>query len=274
MLGRRLPIRGPVALISTACASGAQAIGEGKRCLDRGEADIVIAGGTEESINPIKLLFFHLLGALSTRSNTGTRELRPFDARRDGTVLGDGAGIVVLETLASAARRGARIYAELVGYGASADAYRLTDSHPEGRGAVLAMARALADAGLAPEAVDYVNAHGTGTWINDRVETLALRRVFGPHANKLAVSSTKPATGHLVTAAGAVECVATVLTLVNGVIPPTQNYGSPDPECDLDYVPNQSRKADVSVAVSNAFGFGGQNVSLVLRRALAGGGPW
>ncbi|MBI4561414.1 MAG: beta-ketoacyl-[acyl-carrier-protein] synthase family protein [Candidatus Rokubacteria bacterium] len=272
-LGRRLPIRGPVTLLSTACAGGAQAIGEAKRCLERGQADLVLAGGSEESVNPIKLLFFHLLGALSTRNDAGAEALCPFDARRDGTVLADGAGIVVLERLAHAARRGARIYAELVGYGASCDAYRLTDSHPEGLGGALAMTRALSDAGLPPERIDYINAHGTATWVNDRIETLAIRRVFGPHANKIPVSSTKSMTGHLVTASGAVECIATALTLVRQVIPPTINYQAPDPECDLDYVPNVARGSEVTVALSNAFGFGGQNATLILHRGLSGRDP-
>ncbi len=274
LLGRRLPIRGPVTLISTACASGAQAIGEAKRCLERAEADVMLAGGTEESVNPIKLLYFFLLGALSTRNAAGRDALCPFDARRDGTVLADGAGVVVLETLAHAARRGARIYAELLGYGASCDAYRLTDSHPKGVGAVLAMTRALRDAAMPPERIEYINAHGTSTWANDRVETLAIRRVFGPSANKIPVSSTKAMTGHLISAAGAVECIATTLTLVNQVIPPTINYQTPDPDCDLDYVPNVARKAEVTVALSNAFGFGGQNAALILHRGLASGGPW
>lgn len=273
-LGRRFPIRGPVTLISTACAGGAQAIGEAKRCLERGEANIVLAGGTEEGVNPIKLLFFFLLGALSTRNEAVGGALRPFDARRDGTVLADGAGVVVLETLAHAARRGARIYAELSGYGASCDAYRLTDSHPEGIGAVLAMTRALLDAGLSPEAVGYINAHGTGTWLNDQIETLAIRRVFGPRAKKIPVSSTKAMTGHLITASGAVECIATILALVNQAIPPTINYRERDPECDLDYVPNVARKAELSVALSNAFGFGGQNVTLILHRGLTRGPQW
>jgi 3-oxoacyl-[acyl-carrier-protein] synthase II len=272
-LGRRFRIRGPVTLISTACAGGAQAIGEAKRCLERGEADVVLAGGTEESVNPIKLLFFFLLGALSSRNEAGGEAVCPFDARRDGTVLGDGAGMVVLETLTHAARRGARIYAELLGYGASSDAYRLTDSHPEGIGAALAMARALADAKLPPAAVGYINAHGTATWVNDRIETLAIRRVFGPPASQIPVSSTKSMTGHLITAAGAVECIATVLALVNQVIPPTINYRDPDPECDLDYVPNAARKAELRVALSNAFGFGGQNTTLVLQRSLSRGAP-
>ncbi len=273
-LGRRFPIQGPVTLISTACASGAQAIGEAKRCLERAEADVMLAGGTEESVNPIKLLYFFLLGVLSTRNAAGQDALCPFDARRDGTVLADGAGVVVLETLAHAARRGARIYAELLGYGASCDAYRLTDSHPEGVGAILAMTRALTDAALPPESVDYINAHGTSTWANDRVETLAIRRVFGASANKTPISSTKAMTGHLISAAGAVECIATVLTLVNQVIPPTINYHTPDPECDLDYVPNVARNAEVTVALSNAFGFGGQNATLILHRGLASGGQW
>lgn len=273
-LGRRFPIRGPATLISTACASGAQAIGEAKRCLERGEADVMLAGGTEESVNPIKLLFFFLLGALSIRNEAGGEALCPFDARRDGTVLADGAGVVVLETLDHAVRRGARIYAELVGYGASCDAYRLTDSHPEGLGGALAMARALSDAGLAPERFDYINAHGTATWANDRMETVAIRRVFGPDANKIPVSSTKAMTGHLITASGAVECIATVLTLVHQVIPPTINYRSPDPECDLDYVPNVARDAKITVALSNAFGFGGQNATLILHRGLARRDAW
>lgn len=265
-VGRRLPIRGRVAVISTACAGGAQAIGEAKRCLERGDADIAVAGGTEEGVSPIKLLYFLLLGALSRRTDLGAGALRPFDHRRDGTVLGDGAGIVVLETREHARRRAARVYAELVGYGLSSDAYRLTDSHPSGAGAALAMTRALADARLDPGAVTYVNAHGTGTVANDRAETAAIRQVFGPHASEMAVSSTKPVTGHLVTAAGAVECIATALTLVHGVIPPTINCDGLDPDCDLDYVLRTARKRALTVALSNSSGFGGQNVALVLRR--------
>jgi 3-oxoacyl-[acyl-carrier-protein] synthase II len=265
-VGRRLPIRGRVAVISTACAGGAQAIGEAKRCLERGDADIAVAGGVEEGVSPIKLLFFFLLGALSRRSDLGARALRPFDRNRDGTVLGDGAGIVVLEALEHAGRRGAQVYAELAGYGVSSDAYRLTDSHPDGAGATLAMTRALADAQVEPDAVDYVNAHGTGTVANDRAETRAIHRAFGRRATRLAISSTKAATGHLVTAAGAVECIASALSLAHGVIPPTMNCVEPDPDCDLDYVPHTARARGLRVALSNSFGFGGQNVTLVLRR--------
>ncbi len=265
-IGRRLPIRGRVAVISTACAGGAQAIGEAKRCLERGDADIAVAGGVEEGVSPIKLLFFSLLGALSRRNDLGAGALRPFDRNRDGTVLGDGAGIVVLETLAHARKRGAQVYAELAGYGTSSDAYRLTDSHPDGSGAALAMTRALADAQVDPDAVDYVNAHGTGTVANDRAETVAIRRTFGRRAARLSISSTKAATGHLVTAAGAVECIVTALSLVHGVIPPTMNCAEIDPDCDLDYVLHTAREQALTVALSNSFGFGGQNVTLVLRR--------
>jgi 3-oxoacyl-[acyl-carrier-protein] synthase II len=265
-LGRRLPIRGPVAVISTACAAGAQAIGEAKRCLERGDADVAVAGGTEEGVSPIKLLFFSLLGVLSRRSDLGAAALRPFDRGRDGTILGDGAGIVVLETLERARQRGARIYAELAGYGASSDAYRLTDSPPDGAGAALAMARALADARLDPVAVDHVNAHGTGTLANDRAEAIAIRRVLGPRASGLPISSTKAVTGHLVTAAGAVECIATALSLVHGVVPPTVNCDDLDPDCPLGGLSRTARAQPLTVALSNSFGFGGQNIALVLRR--------
>jgi 3-oxoacyl-[acyl-carrier-protein] synthase II len=266
LLGRQLPIRGRVAVISAACAGGAQAIGEAKRCLERGDADIAVAGGAEEGVSPIKLFFFFLLGALSRRHDLGAGALRPFDRYRDGTVLGDGAGMVILETLEHAARRGARVYARLAGYGASSDAYRLTDSRPDGTGAALAMTRALADAGLSPDAVDYVNAHGTGTVANDRAEAVALHRVFGGRAARMPISSTKAATGHLVTAAGAVECIASALSVVHGVIPPTLNCRELDPECDLDCVPHTAREQALAVALSNSFGFGGHNVTLVLRR--------
>jgi 3-oxoacyl-[acyl-carrier-protein] synthase II len=268
-IGRRLSLGGPVAIISTACAAGAQAIGEAKRCLERGDADVAVAGGTEEGVSPIKLLFFSMLGVLSRRTDLGSAALRPFHRRRDGTVLGDGAGIVVLETLERARRRGARVYAELAGYGASGDAYRLTDSPPDGSGAALAMARALADARIHPEAVDYVNAHGTGTVANDQAEAMAIRRVFGPRVRGLPISSTKPITGHLVTAAGAVECIATALSLARGVIPPTMTCDDLDPDCRLHCVPLTARSKPLAVALSNSFGFGGQNVALVLRRSGA-----
>jgi 3-oxoacyl-[acyl-carrier-protein] synthase II len=267
-ISRRYNVRGPFNVISTACAAGSQAIGEAKRAIERGDADLIITGGTEESVNPMKLLRFCLLGALSRRNDDASGACRPFDAGRDGFVLADGAGILVLESRAHAERRGAPIQARLSGYGASSDAYRVTDAHPAGDGAALAMRLALADAGLRPEDVDYVNAHGTSTPSNDLAETRAIKRVFGAGAHRVPVSSTKSMTGHLISAAGAVECITAVQALQHQTIPPTINYSRPSPECDLDYVPNRARPAEMNVVLSNSFGFGGQNSVLVVDRRL------
>lgn len=258
--------RGTNFTVNTACASGTNAVGEAFRVLQRGEAEVVIAGGTEASITPLTIAGFSAMKALSTRNEDPQAASRPFDGLRDGFVLGEGAGVLILETLEHALARGARIYAEVAGYGCTADAYHITAPDPEGEGAARAMALALADAHLVPEEIDYINAHGTSTELNDRVETLAIRKVFGPHAYKLAVSSIKSMIGHLLGAAGAVEIAATALTVYEGLIPPTINYQVPDPDCDLDYVPNLARRQEVRAALSNSFGFGGQNAVVVLKR--------
>ncbi|HEY6416686.1 MAG TPA: beta-ketoacyl-ACP synthase II, partial [Acidimicrobiales bacterium] len=226
----------------------------------------MLAGGSEAMINELCVAGFCSMKALSTRNDAPERASRPFDANRDGFVCGEGSGILVLESLEHARRRGARIYAELVGYGMTADAHHMTAPDPDGDGAYRAMSHALRDAGLAPESVGYINAHGTSTPYNDKTETLAIKRVFGEHARRLAISSTKSMIGHLLGAAGGAEAVVTVLAVHHGLLPPTINYETPDPECDLDYVPNVARKAQVEVALSNGFGFGGTNATLAFRR--------
>jgi 3-oxoacyl-[acyl-carrier-protein] synthase II len=260
----RTGARGPIACATTACAAGAQAIGDASRFIARNDADVMIAGGTDALISPFVVACFGALRALSVRNDAPAEASRPFDRDRDGFVLGEGAGILVLEELEHACGRGCHIYAELVGYGTVADAHHATASSVDGHARTMKLA--VADAGMAPGDVDYINAHGTSTPHNDVNETHAIKEVFGPHAYRLAVSSTKSMIGHLLGAAGAVEAVATVLALEHGVIPPTINSCSPDPECDLDYVPNQARSGDVSVALSNSFGFGGVNASLVFKR--------
>jgi 3-oxoacyl-[acyl-carrier-protein] synthase II len=265
-LSIRYKLKGPNSSVVTACATGNHAIGDALRIIQRGEADLMVAGGSEAIIDELPIGGFAQMKALSTRNDEPTRASRPFDADRDGFVPGEGAGIVVLESLEHARRRGARIHAEIVGYGMTADAYHMTAPDPDGDGAVRAMAGALRDAGLRPEDVGYVNAHGTSTPYNDKTETLAIKQVFGEHARRLAVSSTKSMTGHLLGAAGGIETIATVLALQHGLLPPTINYETPDPECDLDYVPNTARKAEVDVAISNGFGFGGTNATLAFRR--------
>jgi 3-oxoacyl-[acyl-carrier-protein] synthase II len=260
----RTGARGPIACATTACAAGAQAIGDASRFIARKEADIMIAGGTDALISPFVVACFGALRALSVRNDAPAEASRPFDKDRDGFVLGEGAGILVLEELEHARGRGCHIYAEVAGYGTAADAYHATASSSDGHARTMRLA--LADAGMAPADVDYINAHGTSTPHNDMNETHAIKEVFGPHANRLAVSSTKSMIGHLLGAAGAVEAVATVLALEHGVMPPTINYRSADPECDLDYVPNTAREVDVGVALSNSFGFGGVNASLVFKR--------
>jgi 3-oxoacyl-[acyl-carrier-protein] synthase II len=256
---------GPNVCIVTACAAGAHGVGEGYRYIVDGLADVCLAGGTEAVITPLSMAGFAQMGALS-RHPDGARASRPFDAERDGFVLSEGACVLVLEEAERAAARGARVYAELAGYGASADAYHITAPEPQGTGAVLAIEAALADAGEAPEAVDYINAHGTSTPLNDASETRAVKKVFGDHAHKVPISSTKSMTGHMLGAAGAVEAAVAALAVAEGVVPPTTNYETPDPDCDLDYVPNEARKVDVRFALSNSFGFGGQNAVLALRR--------
>ncbi len=251
---------------TSACASGTHAIGEAFHLIRRGLQDAVIAGGTESAITPLGVGGFAAMKALSTRNDDPERASRPFDKDRDGFVIGEGSGILILEERERALKRGAKVYAEIIGYGANGDAYHITAPAPEGDGAARCMALALKDAGIAPSEVDYINAHGTSTEYNDANETQAIKRVFGEHALKLAVSSTKSMTGHLLGAAGAVEGVFSALTLHHGIIPPTINYENPDPACDLDYVPNKARKADVRVALSNSFGFGGTNACVVFRR--------
>ncbi len=258
--------RGPNTAPVTACATGAHAIGDAFRIIQRGEADVMIAGGTEAAITELSVAGFCAMKAMSTRNDEPQRAVRPFDAHRDGFVMGEGAGVVILEALEHALARDARVYCELVGYGMSADAYHITMPDPEGQGAALAMERCLRDAGLRPEEVDYINAHGTSTPYNDKFETMAIKRVFGDHAYRLAVSSTKSMTAHLLGAAGSVELIACALAIHHGVLPPTINYETPDPDCDLDYVPNRPRPCDVRVALSNAFGFGGHNATLAVRR--------
>lgn len=258
--------KGPNSSPISACATGTHAVGDATEIIRRGKADVMIAGGSEATIRPLALAGFGNMKALSTRNDEPTKASRPFDRDRDGFVMSEGAGILILEELEHAKRRGAKIFAEVAGYGMSGDAYHLTAPAPEGEGAARAMMEAILDAGLKPEDVDYINAHGTSTDYNDKFETLAIKRVFGDHAYRLAVSSTKSMTGHMLGAAGGVEAIATALTIAEGIIPPTINYENPDPDCDLDYVPNVARRAKVDVAISNSLGFGGHNASILLRR--------
>jgi 3-oxoacyl-[acyl-carrier-protein] synthase II len=259
-------LQGPNYTCQTACAASGQAVGEALELIRRGEAEAVLTGGSHSMIHPFGVTGFNLLTTLSMRNHEPTKASRPFDLNRDGFVLGEGAGMVVLEELEHARRRKAPIYAELVGYGTTADAYRVTDSHPEGRGAIACIKWALKDAGLKPTEIDYVNAHGTSTQVNDRAETIAIKDVFAEYAYKLPVSSSKSMLGHLICAAGVVELITCVETIRNGVMVPTINYETPDPDCDLDYVPNRAREKKVNRALSNSFGFGGQNVSLIVSR--------
>jgi 3-oxoacyl-[acyl-carrier-protein] synthase II len=257
---------GPNSCITTACAAGAHGVGEAYRYIKHGMADLAVAGGTESGITPLSLAAFAQMQALS-RNTDPTRASRPFDANRDGFVMAEAAGILILEEEERARARGATIYAEVAGYGTSADAFHITQPEPQGTGAVLAMQMALGDAGEDAEAVDYINAHGTSTPLNDAAETRAIKKALGDHAYRVAVSSTKSMTGHMVGAAGAAEAAVTALAVREGMVPPTINYDTPDPECDLDYVPNEARKQDVRLALSNAFGFGGQNAVLAFRQA-------
>ena len=266
IVSMQIGARGPNFSVVSACATGGHAVGEAARIIQHGGADAMICGGSEAVITPLSLAGFCNMKALSLRNDEPARASRPFDLERDGFVMGEGAGVVVLEALEHAERRGARIYAELAGYGMSADAYHITMPDPEGDGAVLAMQMALDDAGIEPAQVGYINAHGTSTQYNDKFETLAIKRVFGAWAPRIPVSSTKSMTAHLLGAAGGVELIACALAIERGMLPPTINYEVPDPECDLDYVPNVPRAARVDVAMSNAFGFGGHNGILVARR--------
>jgi 3-oxoacyl-[acyl-carrier-protein] synthase II len=264
-LGGVFGIEGPTATIQTACTSSAQAIGEACRAIRRGTIDVALAGGAECIVSPIEVQAFSLLGVMSRQNASPETASRPFDARRDGFVMGEGAGFLVLEEAEHALHRGAQVIVELAGYGTTCDAYSITDEAPNGRGAIGAMRAALSDAGLSPEDVDYVNAHGTSTLMNDRIETAAIKAVFGSHAARLLVSSTKSMIGHTISAAGAIELATTVLAVRDQVAPPTINYRVPDPECDLNYVPNAPRTTRIRAAISNSFGFGGHNDCLLVR---------
>ena len=269
LISMRFGAKGPNSSVVTACATGNHAIGDAMRIIQRGDADVMVAGGAEAIIIPLTFAGFCQMKAMSTRNDEPTRASRPFDAARDGFVCGEGGGLLVLESLDHALARDARIYAEVVGYGMTGDAHHMTAPDPEADGAARAMSLAVPDAGIEPSTVGYINAHGTSTPYNDKSETMAIKRVFGEHARKLAVSSTKSMTGHLLGAAGGIEAIATALAIHHGVLPPTINYESPDPDCDLDHVPNQARKQDVEIALSNAFGFGGTNATLVFRKYRA-----
>ncbi len=261
--------RGPAMNCLTACAASTQAIGEATEILRRGDAEVMIGGGAHSMIHPLGVTGFNRLTALSTVNDPPQKASRPFDATRGGFVLGEGAGMVILETLEHAQKRGATILAEVAGFGSTADAYRITDQDPQGMGAIVAMQRAIENAGLTPLDVHYINAHGTGTPENDGKETAAIKAVFKEHAKNVPVSSIKSMMGHLIAAAGAVELIACVLAIRDQMLPPTMNLENPDPECDLDYIPNAARKAKVDVALSNSFGFGGQNDSIVVKRFVA-----
>ncbi len=262
----RMGARGPNSAPCTACSSGAHAVGDAYRIIARGDADVMIAGGSEAAITSMGIGGFAAMRALSTRNDEPSRASRPFDKDRDGFVMGEGAGILILEELELARKRDAPIMAELVGYGMSGDAYHITLPSEDGNGGYRVMQNALKDAGVEPDEVSYINAHGTSTPPNDRLETIAIKRLFGDHASKIPVSSTKSMIGHLLGAAGAVEAAVSVLALENGTIPPTINYETPDPDCDLDYVPNESRPAALEYVMSNSFGFGGTNAALLFKR--------
>lgn len=262
---------GPSLTISTACSSGADAIGMGAMLLKSGQADVIIAVGAESILSQLMIAGLSSARALSTRNDDPLKASRPFDAARDGFVMGEGGGAVVLETLESAQRRGAEIKAELLGYANSTDAYHVTSPEPTGSGEILCMQKAIADAGIQPSDIGYINAHATSTKLGDLIETKAIKAVFGEGASRVPVSSTKAATGHLMGAGGVTELIACVQAIREGILPPTLNYETPDPECDLDYVPNQARKADLRVAMSNSFGFGGQNASVIVGKYEEGG---
>jgi 3-oxoacyl-[acyl-carrier-protein] synthase II len=258
--------QGPNANCLTACAASSQAVGEAVEIIRRGDADVMLSGGTHSMIHPFGVTGFNLLTALSTKNDKPKEASRPFDRDRDGFVLGEGAAMVVLEEIEHAKKRGAPIYGELTGYGSTADAYRITDTHPEGRGATRCIKLALDDAQLNPDDIHYINAHGTSTNVNDKVETVAIKNALGQRAYAIPVSSTKSMMGHLIAAAGATELIICLLAIRDGVLPPTINYQTPDPDCDLDYVPNQARQARCDHALTNSFGFGGQNISLIVSR--------
>ncbi|MBB6675484.1 beta-ketoacyl-ACP synthase II [Cohnella nanjingensis] len=256
--------KGPNTTAVTACATGTHSIGDSYKMIQRGDADVMICGGAEATIRPIAVAGFSNMRAMSTRNEEPEKASRPFDVDRDGFVMGEGAGVLILESLEHAQKRGARIYAEVIGYGMSGDAHHMTEPDPDG--AARCMTRAIKDAGIAPEEIGYINAHGTSTPVGDKSETTAIKTAFGEHAYKLAVSSTKSMTGHMLGAAGGVEAVILGLALKNGVLPPTINLDQQDPECDLDYIPNVPRQADINVALSNSFGFGGHNATIILRK--------
>lgn len=258
--------RGLNTAVATACASATNAMGDALRCIQRNESDLMFSGGSEAALTPLGLSSFCAMKALSTRNNEPELASRPFDKDRDGFIMGEGAGILIFEELETAKARGAKIFAEVIGFGASGDSYHIAAPEPEGRGAALAMQRALADAGIQPEEVDYINAHGTSTSLGDIGETKAIKKVFGPHAYKLAVSSTKSQIGHLLGASGGVELATTILGIRDQMLPPTINLENPDPECDLDYVAKKSRPGKINIAMSNSFGFGGHNASIIVKR--------
>jgi 3-oxoacyl-[acyl-carrier-protein] synthase II len=262
----RFGLRGPNSCVTTACAAGTHAIGEAYKIIQRGDADVMLSGGCEAAITPLGLGGFCAMRALSTRNDAPQQASRPFDKARDGFVMGEGAGVLVLEELQQARQRGATIYAEVVGYGMSADAYHMTQPDPEARGVTLCMQQALHDAALAPDAVGYINAHGTSTLYNDKYETLAVKKVFGEHAYRVAISSTKSMTGHLLGGAGGIEGVFTTLALHHGMLPPTINWETPDEDCDLDYIPQVARALPVQVAMSTSLGFGGTNACVVFKK--------
>ena len=262
----RTGAKGPNSATATACSASAHAVGDSYKIIARGDADAMIAGGTEAAITPMGVGGFTSMRALSTRNDQPQRASRPFDADRDGFVIGEGAGILILEALEVAQRRNARILAEVVGYGMGGDAFHITQPAEDGEGAYRVMAATLKDAGVRPEEINYINAHGTSTPIGDKIETAAVKRLFGAHAKKVPVSSTKSMTGHLLGGAGGLEAGISVLALRDQILPPTINYEKPDPDCDLDYVPNQARKAELRYALSNSFGFGGTNAALLFRR--------
>jgi 3-oxoacyl-[acyl-carrier-protein] synthase II len=265
-LAETFDLEGPNYNCLTACAASSQAIGEATAIIRDGDADVMLSGGSHSMIHPLGVTGFNLLTALSQNNAHLEKASRPFDKTREGFVLGEGSGMVVLEELEHAKKRGAPIYAEVDGYGSTGDAFRVTDSHDEGRGAIACMKAALQDSGLSPDQIDYINAHGTSTQVNDRTETLAIKKVFGERAYKLPISASKSLIGHLIAAAGVAGLILTIQTIRKGVIHPTINYEFPDPDCDLDYVPNTAREAKVDHALTNAFGFGGQNISLIVSR--------
>lgn len=258
--------KGPCISVSTACASSTNAIGEAFKMIQRGAADIMITGGCEASITPLSLAGFCSMKALSERNDSPKEASRPFDKERDGFVMGEGAGILILEDFEHAVKRGAKIYGEVIGYGTTSDAYHITAPSPDAQGALMAMKFALSDGNLSPQELDYINAHGTSTKLNDEYETLAIKHLLKDYAKKVPISSTKSMTGHLLGAAGAVEVISCLMALNEGIIHPTINYTNFDEKCDLDYVPNTQRQADVKYAMSNSFGFGGHNASLVLKK--------